>query len=237
MSDGTVLATEELFREDARLTECEARVVAIDARGVRLDRTVFYPQGGGQAGDAGELRARRRHAHRDRRHAQGRARPATIVHVPAAGPGGAARALRPGEPVTRAHRLGAAPPPHALPYRDAPAVRAGAASGQRLLDHARLRAARFPHDRAARQGGADGRHRAARRRGASGAAPLDHRRRARREPGARAQHERAAAARHRPRARCSRSRASTCSPAAARTWPTRPRSAPWSSRRSRRNRR
>jgi misacylated tRNA(Ala) deacylase len=47
--------TEELFREDATLLECRARVVAVDAQGVRLDRTVFYPQGGGQAGDAGAL--------------------------------------------------------------------------------------------------------------------------------------------------------------------------------------
>ena len=48
--------TEELFREDASLHECSARVVGIDEAGVRLDRTVFYPQGGGQAGDAGVLR-------------------------------------------------------------------------------------------------------------------------------------------------------------------------------------
>jgi len=48
--------TEELFREDATLLDCSARVTAVDALGVRLDRTVFYPQGGGQAGDAGELR-------------------------------------------------------------------------------------------------------------------------------------------------------------------------------------
>jgi misacylated tRNA(Ala) deacylase len=48
--------TEELFREDAQLRQCEARVTAIDAaQGVQLDRTVFYPQGGGQAGDAGYL--------------------------------------------------------------------------------------------------------------------------------------------------------------------------------------
>jgi misacylated tRNA(Ala) deacylase len=47
--------TEELFREDATLAECQARVVAVDARGVQLDRTVFYPQGGGQAGDRGAL--------------------------------------------------------------------------------------------------------------------------------------------------------------------------------------
>ncbi|HOM12162.1 MAG TPA: alanyl-tRNA editing protein [Rubrivivax sp.] len=48
--------TEELFREDAALLQCRARVIAVDAGGVRLDRTVFYPQGGGQAGDAGWLR-------------------------------------------------------------------------------------------------------------------------------------------------------------------------------------
>jgi misacylated tRNA(Ala) deacylase len=48
--------TEELFREDAALLECSAHIVAADAQGVRLDRTVFYPQGGGQAGDAGWLR-------------------------------------------------------------------------------------------------------------------------------------------------------------------------------------
>jgi misacylated tRNA(Ala) deacylase len=45
--------TEELFREDAHLTECEATVLLHDERGVVLDRTVFYPLGGGQAGDAG----------------------------------------------------------------------------------------------------------------------------------------------------------------------------------------
>jgi misacylated tRNA(Ala) deacylase len=47
--------TEELFREDATQAECEAVVTAVDVRGVQLDRTVFYPQGGGQAGDRGEL--------------------------------------------------------------------------------------------------------------------------------------------------------------------------------------
>jgi len=47
--------TEDLFREDAQLTECQARVLRVDERGVLLDRTVFYPLGGGQAGDAGEL--------------------------------------------------------------------------------------------------------------------------------------------------------------------------------------
>jgi misacylated tRNA(Ala) deacylase len=47
--------TEELFRDDATLVECDAHVTQVDERGVQLDRTVFYPHGGGQAGDRGEL--------------------------------------------------------------------------------------------------------------------------------------------------------------------------------------
>jgi misacylated tRNA(Ala) deacylase len=47
--------TEELFRDDATLRQCDARVTGLDAAGIRLDRTVFYPHGGGQAGDAGVL--------------------------------------------------------------------------------------------------------------------------------------------------------------------------------------
>ncbi len=48
--------THELFRADSYLTECSATVTAIGAQGIVLDRTVFYPTGGGQAGDAGVLR-------------------------------------------------------------------------------------------------------------------------------------------------------------------------------------
>ena len=47
--------TEELFRANATLTECDAVVTHVDERGVQLDRTVFYPHGGGQAGDRGAL--------------------------------------------------------------------------------------------------------------------------------------------------------------------------------------
>ncbi len=50
--------TELLFRDDGYLRSCAARVVAVDGRGIRLDRTVFYPTGGGQPGDCGVLRLR-----------------------------------------------------------------------------------------------------------------------------------------------------------------------------------
>lgn len=47
------MTTEALFRQDAYLRQCEARITYIDENGIMLDRTVFYPLGGGQAGDAG----------------------------------------------------------------------------------------------------------------------------------------------------------------------------------------
>ena len=48
--------TEEIFRDDCYAKSCEAKVSAVDEYGVRLNRTVFYPAGGGQPGDSGVLR-------------------------------------------------------------------------------------------------------------------------------------------------------------------------------------
>jgi misacylated tRNA(Ala) deacylase len=45
-----------LFRDDGYRRSTAARVTAVDGRGIRLDRTVFYPRGGGQPGDCGVLR-------------------------------------------------------------------------------------------------------------------------------------------------------------------------------------
>ena len=47
--------TEELFRDDGYLKECDAIVNAVHEGGVELDRTVFYYASGGQPGDTGTL--------------------------------------------------------------------------------------------------------------------------------------------------------------------------------------
>jgi len=49
------MTTQLLFRDDAYARNATATVVAVHERGIELDRTVFYPVGGGQAGDTGAL--------------------------------------------------------------------------------------------------------------------------------------------------------------------------------------
>jgi len=49
--------TELLFQKDAYLHEHEATVVAVQGNEVALDRTCFYPGGGGQPADEGTLQA------------------------------------------------------------------------------------------------------------------------------------------------------------------------------------
>lgn len=77
-------STEALCRTDGYVRRCEARVVSADAAGIRLDRTAFYPAGGGQPGDSGALRLADGAEIRivDAVKADG---PDTVLHVPAAG--------------------------------------------------------------------------------------------------------------------------------------------------------
>ncbi len=98
--------TELVFRDDAYARSCPARVVATDARGIRLDRTVFYPTGGGQPGDSGALRLASGEAIAIIDTVKGEG-PDDVIHVPAPG----AALPEPGAEVTaeidwqRRHRL------------------------------------------------------------------------------------------------------------------------------------
>ena len=53
------LAATELFAVDAYATEFAAKVVEVDREGgrIRLDRTAFYPSGGGQPHDLGTIQS------------------------------------------------------------------------------------------------------------------------------------------------------------------------------------
>jgi misacylated tRNA(Ala) deacylase len=107
--------TEELFRQDSYLQECTARVVAVGDQGIVIDRTVFYPLGGGQAGDSGKLVLGdgREVAIADTRKCKdAEGRPTSdIAHVPAPGQEALLATLTPGTQVTarvdwdRRHKL------------------------------------------------------------------------------------------------------------------------------------
>lgn len=107
--------TQELFRQDAYLRETPASIVSVGEQGIVLDRTVFYPLGGGQAGDSGVLLLADGTplAIADTRKVKDAlGKPTTdIVHVPSAGQEALLARLHPGEAVVaridweRRHKL------------------------------------------------------------------------------------------------------------------------------------
>jgi misacylated tRNA(Ala) deacylase len=107
--------TQDLFREDGYRRSCDATVQAATPEGIVLDRTVFYPLGGGQAGDSGVLALPdgRTLAIADTRKARNAEGMPTddILHVVAPGQDELLGSLRPGQQVTaridweRRHKL------------------------------------------------------------------------------------------------------------------------------------
>ena len=97
--------TELIFREDGYVRSCPARITAVVERGIHLDRTVFYPTGGGQPGDSGVLRLASGETVAIADAVKGDSD--EVIHVPAPG----AAVLAPGTEVTaeidweRRHRL------------------------------------------------------------------------------------------------------------------------------------
>jgi misacylated tRNA(Ala) deacylase len=108
------MPTDALFRSNAYLHSCEARIVQSNEAGVILDRTVFYPHGGGQLGDTGTMTLAdgvRLVIADARKPAGADAHPDDVVHILSPGQEAAFAHLRVGERVTldidwaRRHRL------------------------------------------------------------------------------------------------------------------------------------
>jgi misacylated tRNA(Ala) deacylase len=107
--------TQDLFRADAYRTECPATITALTEVGIVLDQTVFYPLGGGQAGDTGalQLASGERIAIADTRKVKdAEGQPTSgIVHIPAPGQEALIAGLRVGDALTaqidwaRRHKL------------------------------------------------------------------------------------------------------------------------------------
>ena len=78
------MSSDLLFRDDAYLKRTTARVLEVNERGIGLDRTIFYPMGGGQPGDSGVLvrETGERVEIADTRKGEG---PDSVYHIPAPG--------------------------------------------------------------------------------------------------------------------------------------------------------
>lgn len=81
--------TETVFRDEPYSRSCQARILAVNEMGgIVLDRTVFYPTGGGQPGDSGTLKTTDGVTIKIATTVKGRSEdggPDVLVHVPAEG--------------------------------------------------------------------------------------------------------------------------------------------------------
>ena len=108
------MSTELLYLDDAYLRAARCAVTIVDDARVALDRTIFYPTGGGQPHDTGSAAVGRR---RDAPSSRCASRARTCGTPRGAGP------RRRHRRSTADDRLGAAAPAHAHPHRAARAVR------------------------------------------------------------------------------------------------------------------
>ncbi|MEE4244709.1 MAG: alanyl-tRNA editing protein [Kangiellaceae bacterium] len=74
--------TRELFREDSYLRECQAEVIAISDDGIQLDQTIFYPLGGGQPGDTGQIFGTNGEVINIKDTRKSKSEPGAIYHIP-----------------------------------------------------------------------------------------------------------------------------------------------------------
>ncbi|VWB26629.1 Ala-tRNA(Pro) hydrolase [Burkholderia aenigmatica] len=97
------MITKALYAADPYLTECESTVVDV-TNGIVLSETVFYPLGGGQAGDTGKLvmQTGEEVLIADTRFVDGADHSKGIAHVPAEGQEGLLSRLKAGD-VVHAH--------------------------------------------------------------------------------------------------------------------------------------
>lgn len=77
--------TEAVFSTDAYSQVCTATIIGADTTGIRLDRTIFYPMGGGQPGDTGQLILADGRSIPIADTRKGDIGPDDIIHVPAVG--------------------------------------------------------------------------------------------------------------------------------------------------------